>query len=210
MTSFSKHFDWYNCRKKILTSVICSFLTHMSLIKLIKKCYFLYEQSNIWRFYIIWKTPKYFISLLILIWDLEPRYEGLWDERVAVLELRPGRDWKHGSQQGPDPTREAGWLLPLKTGPLWTKTAVSYIVRQRPGVFQYWNAYLSVQWEFKNTHWLICLLVLLDTYCKTSTTSDMQMISEAFLRAESEEELKSGEGERGKWKCWLETQRSKN
>ena len=45
-----------------------------------------------------WKISKYFISLLILIWDLESLYEGLWDETAAVWELRPGRNWKHGSQ----------------------------------------------------------------------------------------------------------------
>ena len=45
-----------------------------------------------------WKISKYFISLLILIWDLESLYEGLCDETAAMLELRPGRNWKHGSQ----------------------------------------------------------------------------------------------------------------
>ena len=67
-----------------------------------------------------WKISKYFISLLILIWDLESLYEGLWDETAAVWELRleawfPVRELEVGTGSmvpSKDLTQEAGWPPP--------------------------------------------------------------------------------------------------
>ena len=73
-----------------------------------KKAAFLCEQWNIWRFCVIWKIPKYFTSLLILIWDLESLQKVCetrqhlcwsWDE-AATVKVIPSKDM----------TQKVGWL----------------------------------------------------------------------------------------------------